>query len=682
MSTRTSVATQAKAKAAVAPLAGRVLQRQCACGQHSLSGECEDCQRKQMKLNRHSAGRSELGRVPPIVHEVLRSAGRPLDTNTRDFMEARFGHDFSRVRVHADARAAESARAVSAAAYTVGEHLVFGPGGYRPETERGRHLIAHELTHVLQQGQGPIPARLHFGSDAGPLEAQAQTLSHAISAAGELRGAPNENETATHDREPSGQGIAKGLLQRRRIPDAPGLDADLPTSAGFTEARAGLARAISRAWGEMTPAQQAAVKTAVAGLGITWATEAQLLAKLNTATRAQLINFAHAVRTVDPTTELGNPALIDTGARPATADAANIAILVAEANVVFVLIQAGINDTDIAQIFGAANVAAAKAKYANAQSQMHTLQAANKIVTDRSGFNAEDFVGGLSNAQQIALNPKVIDNPAEKESVITLIHESMHAGNNDVKDNGGYITQPSFTVQPESVKLTNAAHFEIVPRRILGANHAFAGQTFVPAGTTSGGPGLTPRQQAVRDAADTFRQAWTAGLRLHKLYVELFKAPTEWNTRDLGTFNGGQAGAHFADALPFWSKVEMLTIHTRLGSINPAGTPAVKPVTLIDIALSEGLVRKLVFGLFRSPKTPTDAVNLESASATAAERAAAAVSADAERDLLIKLVIKTQLGDLTGSLSRDAQVVARLAQAGKLKDFSDMLVARPPSAFP
>ena len=91
--------------------------------------------------------------VPPIVHEVLRSAGQPLDAATRAFMEQRFGHDFSRVRVHTDPRAAGSARAVSALAYTLGQHMVFSAGQYAPGTTAGKRLLAHELTHVVQQGE-------------------------------------------------------------------------------------------------------------------------------------------------------------------------------------------------------------------------------------------------------------------------------------------------------------------------------------------------------------------------------------------------------------------------------------------------------------------------------------------------------------------------------------------------
>src|SRR5205085_9063629 len=92
--------------------------------------------------------------APPVVNEALSSTGRPLDEPTREFMESRFGHDFSRVRVHTGERAAGSARALNALAYTVGDDVVFGPGRYAPRTDAGRHLLAHELAHTIQQGGG------------------------------------------------------------------------------------------------------------------------------------------------------------------------------------------------------------------------------------------------------------------------------------------------------------------------------------------------------------------------------------------------------------------------------------------------------------------------------------------------------------------------------------------------
>lgn len=91
------------------------------------------------------------GTAPPLVHDVLHAPGRPLDPSTRAFMEARLGHDFSQVRVHTNARASASADAVQARAYTVGRDVVFGDGHYRPHTAEGQRLLAHELTHVVQQ---------------------------------------------------------------------------------------------------------------------------------------------------------------------------------------------------------------------------------------------------------------------------------------------------------------------------------------------------------------------------------------------------------------------------------------------------------------------------------------------------------------------------------------------------
>jgi len=111
---------------------------------------------------------------PVMTAPALRDAGRPLDSATRSSFESGFGQDFSRIRVHDDAHAHDSARALNARAYAAGDHIVFGAGHYRPETQSGQALIAHELAHSVQQAglamkaNGPLPA----GSDAR-LEAEA-----------------------------------------------------------------------------------------------------------------------------------------------------------------------------------------------------------------------------------------------------------------------------------------------------------------------------------------------------------------------------------------------------------------------------------------------------------------------------------------------------------------------------
>lgn len=162
----------------------RLLQRKCACGQHSIAGgECTECRKKhEGTLHRRAINQTEPASVPPIVHEVLRSSGQPLEADTRAFMESRFGHDFSHVRVHADANAAESARAVNALAYTVGRNVVFGARQYAPGTAGGKRLLAHELTHTVQQSAGMhgLPVTLKTTNPGDAAEKEADTSAKAI----------------------------------------------------------------------------------------------------------------------------------------------------------------------------------------------------------------------------------------------------------------------------------------------------------------------------------------------------------------------------------------------------------------------------------------------------------------------------------------------------------------------
>lgn len=104
-----------------------------------------------VQLQRRSTARVDQIDVPPIVYEVLQSPGQPLDRETREYMEPHFGLDLNEVRVHTDTQAADSARMVSASAYTVGQDIIFDVGQYAPATTVGRALLAHELTHVVQQ---------------------------------------------------------------------------------------------------------------------------------------------------------------------------------------------------------------------------------------------------------------------------------------------------------------------------------------------------------------------------------------------------------------------------------------------------------------------------------------------------------------------------------------------------
>lgn len=110
------------------------------------------------RVNSTAKPSASLGRAPAQVNKVLNSSGHMLDASVRNFMEPRFGYDFSKVRVHSDPAAMRSARSIDAKAYTSGNHIVFGQGQYQPDTEKGKRLLAHELTHVMQQeGKSNLP---------------------------------------------------------------------------------------------------------------------------------------------------------------------------------------------------------------------------------------------------------------------------------------------------------------------------------------------------------------------------------------------------------------------------------------------------------------------------------------------------------------------------------------------
>lgn len=140
----------------------------------SCAAGCPQCKSKPslqkspgIQTRRLQGSAAQTGPIPPAVQEVLATPGTSLDEATRSFMGSRFRQDFSQVRVHTDAKAAESAMAMNALAYTVGRHVVFGAGQYAPEKIAGRRLLAHELTHVVQQNSGSRPflqrAKIPYG---------------------------------------------------------------------------------------------------------------------------------------------------------------------------------------------------------------------------------------------------------------------------------------------------------------------------------------------------------------------------------------------------------------------------------------------------------------------------------------------------------------------------------------
>ena len=113
---------------------------------------------------------SPANAAPPIVRQVLQNSGQPLDTGVRADLGTRADFDFSRVRIHTDPQAAQSARAVDAAAYTVGHHVVFDSGEFEPRSPSGKDLLHHEMMHVVQQRSALPDSVLAVGDIHSPLE--------------------------------------------------------------------------------------------------------------------------------------------------------------------------------------------------------------------------------------------------------------------------------------------------------------------------------------------------------------------------------------------------------------------------------------------------------------------------------------------------------------------------------
>ncbi|MGH4007050.1 MAG: DUF4157 domain-containing protein [Pseudonocardiaceae bacterium] len=135
------------------------LQRACPCGGGcQKEGQTKQPSQQHEHLQRKRTDTGGVGGVggttaPPIVHEVLSAPRHPLDPAMQGFIEPRFGHDLSHVRIHTGQKAAQSARAVQSLAYTVGNEVVFGESQYSPNTLAGQRLLAHELVHTLQQNR-------------------------------------------------------------------------------------------------------------------------------------------------------------------------------------------------------------------------------------------------------------------------------------------------------------------------------------------------------------------------------------------------------------------------------------------------------------------------------------------------------------------------------------------------
>ncbi|MFO0943670.1 MAG: DUF4157 domain-containing protein [Pirellulales bacterium] len=247
-----------------------ILQRKCACGSKSGgASSCPKCGKDDDRnlLQRKATSDRDIGEVPPIVYDVLRSPGQPLDTETRAFFEPRFGQDFSRVRVHIDHKATESANEISALAYAAGNHIAIRAENYAPTTSTGKRLLAHELTHVVQQSQsGFTSSRLEIAPSSSPAELEAEFISNQTASAGSVC-SPQSHSERTIQRQVGGPLVQQDPMDDPRMhpPGAPNAKTCSPPSwcpVGFCQPFANESFAIHQRT-KMLPILMAGIAVAV-----------------------------------------------------------------------------------------------------------------------------------------------------------------------------------------------------------------------------------------------------------------------------------------------------------------------------------------------------------------------------------------------------------------------------------
>ena len=520
---------------------------------------------------------------PARTNAVLKSSGRPLDAVTRATMESRIGFDFAKVRIHTGPRADDSARAMGARAYTVGNSVVFAAGKFAPGTTEGRKLIAHELAHTVQQGTAPAIARRP--AKAAPRVAKSSRIQNESPrldfgrAEPESRLIPLSEAAAGLQREREAR--QAGILAhgpRFRVPTTADLKA-LFTSGGVPEQV--LKDSVEVALNRMAEEDRLKSKEPVADImkkifpAAGGFDEAAYEAAVDVTDRSQIYQ-----------------SVLDAEAKVTPGDKPKLKTVMQDA---MKLIDDSIaDDADIKLVFGVKH-AFAKTVYGKAKASIQKAidHMDEQITTDYNLDDPETGLGGWAmfvdpdtGKPHVHFESSVVKVKNEVEAKITIIHESCHLADPTVLDEGKYYGSPGFEAETDASKATNAAHYEEVPMRILKLSRYkdAAGQfiEFKP-GTSAGGTPQTFPEKARTKADQILRKAWDKAVDVHGFVREVRTAEMAGHH---ALFNARKA------RLMEISKLMHLTIHQQ-----PAATATVNQV---DVVLAEGVAH----GITRIQENP------------------------------------------------------------------------------
>ncbi|HEX4004732.1 MAG TPA: DUF4157 domain-containing protein [Acidobacteriaceae bacterium] len=542
----------------------------------SQPGAADAKKKEETTVQRKADGNAAVLDSPARVPDALDSSSRPLDEATQRLMESRIGFDFSKVRIHTDAQAAESAKSVHALAYTVGNDIVFSAGRYAPASSEGQRLLAHELTHVVQQHPGTL-ARSLSSAIATPRASKGESDDDLRRLATD----PTQGATGTiplHTAEAN----LKAAESRRtaqirahnphfRVPTAADVKAlftssDVPKAVLKDRIQIALSRMAAEKRLKTTDSVPEIMDKIFPASGTF--DEAAYAAVVDVNDRSEVYQ-----------TVLDAEAQVTSGDKPKlTAVMEDSAKLIGDC---------AADAADLQSVFGGQKDVA-KAVYGKAAPALRNAitHIDTNVTTDYNLDDPETGLGGWAvfasqHAHFRAAITKVVDKPAAE---ITIIHEACHLADDTVKDKG-YYNSPGFEAKPEDVKVTNAAHYEEIPRRKLGRSKfpdpkaPTDGKAhfldFKP-GTTATGAPQSFDDNVKEIAVDAFRKAWDKAMDVDIFLRNIRKDELAGNTTSFA--------AHKPRILEI-SKVMHLTVHEQ-----PDATASLNQ---LDIVVAEGVTRAM-----------------------------------------------------------------------------------------